>query len=315
MGMPAARGSHDDGGGDSTNLYIGNIAPTTTEETLNEIFSKFGEIYSVKIMWPRTDEERNRKRNCGFVSFMVRGDAADAKEAMHNAELEGYCISVGWGKAIKNLKSNPSLLGQAGGFLKVRSDALPPGLGEVLTDKLTDAIKAAKEAAAKAQKEKDEGGPQTPDISDELEMFAGKKLPQTPQTSAVATAAGVGADSADSAAAPTSAVGVAPVAGVAAPTSAVAPAFPGSGNTITGGGAPVAPPAAHKKTTLSGRASTWDVGSNTPAGEAAAAAAAAAEREMTEEDDKVEVPVPVSEERRELIDLLAHSVSKDGQVL
>ena len=45
----------DDGDPDTTNLYLGNLAPTTTEETLQEAFGKFGEIYSVKIMWPRTD--------------------------------------------------------------------------------------------------------------------------------------------------------------------------------------------------------------------------------------------------------------------
>jgi len=121
--VPAVRGSFDDGGGDSTNLYVGNVAPTVTEEGLKEKFERFGEIYSVKIMWPRTDEERARRRNCGFVSFMTRGDAADALHAMNGAEVEGYIMSVGWGKAIKHLSNNPSMLGQAGGFLKVKGSA------------------------------------------------------------------------------------------------------------------------------------------------------------------------------------------------
>ena len=145
------RGSHDDGGGDSTNLYVGNIAPTVTEETLKELFERFGELYSVKVMWPRTDEERARKRNCGFVSFMTRADAADALQAMNGREVEGHIMSVGWGKAIKRLSSNPSMLGQAGGFLKVRNDLLPPGLPEDLHDKLSDAIRSAKTAASQAQ--------------------------------------------------------------------------------------------------------------------------------------------------------------------
>ena len=49
------QGSYDDGDPASTNLYIGNIAPTVTEELLQETFGRYGEIYSVKIMWPRTD--------------------------------------------------------------------------------------------------------------------------------------------------------------------------------------------------------------------------------------------------------------------
>lgn len=29
-------------------------------------------------MWPRTEEEKQRKRNCGFVSFKNRNDAQEA---------------------------------------------------------------------------------------------------------------------------------------------------------------------------------------------------------------------------------------------
>ena len=73
------KGSFDNGDPDTTNLYVGNLAPTITEELLNEVFGKFGPINSVKVMWPRTDEEKARKRNCGFVSFKKRRDAEDAK--------------------------------------------------------------------------------------------------------------------------------------------------------------------------------------------------------------------------------------------
>jgi hypothetical protein len=38
-------------------------------------FGRFGPIGSVKIMWPRDDEQRRRGRNTGFVSFMVRARA------------------------------------------------------------------------------------------------------------------------------------------------------------------------------------------------------------------------------------------------
>ena len=40
---------------------MGNVAPTVTEELLQEVFGKFGEIYSVKIMWPRTEVGRGRE--------------------------------------------------------------------------------------------------------------------------------------------------------------------------------------------------------------------------------------------------------------
>ena len=38
-------------------------------------FGKYGLLASVKIMWPRTDEEKARNANCGFVAFMTRRDA------------------------------------------------------------------------------------------------------------------------------------------------------------------------------------------------------------------------------------------------
>ena len=53
------------------------------EEMLCEEFGKYGPLASVKIMWPRTDEERARNRNCGFVAFMNRRDAERALKALN----------------------------------------------------------------------------------------------------------------------------------------------------------------------------------------------------------------------------------------
>lgn len=39
---------------------------------LKREFVRFGDIASVKIMWPRDEDQRRRGRNCGFVAFMVR---------------------------------------------------------------------------------------------------------------------------------------------------------------------------------------------------------------------------------------------------
>lgn len=52
------------------------------EEMLCQTFGKFGPLASVKVMWPRTEEERARNRNCGFVAFMKRADADKALDAM-----------------------------------------------------------------------------------------------------------------------------------------------------------------------------------------------------------------------------------------
>ncbi|CAG8449278.1 10371_t:CDS:10 [Ambispora leptoticha] len=93
-------GSHDTGDPNTTNLYVGNISPEVNEEMLCKEFATYGSIASVKIMWPRTQEEKDRNRNCGFVSFMDRESAAQALKNMDGKELLGYVMRVGWGKAV-----------------------------------------------------------------------------------------------------------------------------------------------------------------------------------------------------------------------
>ena len=63
-------GSFDDGDPFTTNLYVGNLATEVDEETLKREFLRYGDIASIKIMWPR-EVEKPKNRNCGFVAFMV----------------------------------------------------------------------------------------------------------------------------------------------------------------------------------------------------------------------------------------------------
>ena len=74
-----------------------------------DLFGKFGAINSVKVMWPRTEEERVRKRNCGFVSFKRRCDAEEALLELQDAELEEYRMVICWGKAVR-ISSTPFTL-------------------------------------------------------------------------------------------------------------------------------------------------------------------------------------------------------------
>ena len=65
-----------------------------------EVFGKFGPLGSVKIMWPRTEEERLRNRNCGFVAFMCRRDAERALKTLNGKTILGFEMRLGWGKSI-----------------------------------------------------------------------------------------------------------------------------------------------------------------------------------------------------------------------
>jgi U2-associated protein SR140 len=70
----------------TTSIFIGNLDPSVTEEMLTDLFRQFGDLYSVKIMWPRTAEGRARGHNTEFVCFMDREDAADATDAIQNTD-------------------------------------------------------------------------------------------------------------------------------------------------------------------------------------------------------------------------------------
>lgn len=52
-----------------------------------QVFGRYGPLASIKIMWPRSDEEKARGRNCGFVAFMNRKDGERALKHI-NGESE-----------------------------------------------------------------------------------------------------------------------------------------------------------------------------------------------------------------------------------
>ncbi|KAL5279563.1 U2SURP family protein [Megaselia abdita] len=99
-GGGAESGSFDNGDPNTTNLYLGNLSPKISEQQLMEIFGRYGPLASIKIMWPRSEEERSRGRNCGFVAYMSRKDAERALKALHGRDIHGYEMRLGWGKSV-----------------------------------------------------------------------------------------------------------------------------------------------------------------------------------------------------------------------
>uniref|UniRef100_A0A8C5D6R4 Zgc:163098 n=1 Tax=Gadus morhua TaxID=8049 RepID=A0A8C5D6R4_GADMO len=68
------------------------------EEMLCKEFGKYGPLASVKIMWPRTDEERCRTTNRAFVAYMTRRDAERALASLDGKTVMGFEMKLGWGK-------------------------------------------------------------------------------------------------------------------------------------------------------------------------------------------------------------------------
>ena len=75
-------------------------------QVLLEEFVKFGPIASVKIMWPRSDEEKSRARMSGFVAFMTRKSAEDARDEMNGAQPRTSCRPSGDGNVAAVICSN-----------------------------------------------------------------------------------------------------------------------------------------------------------------------------------------------------------------
>ncbi|CAB1332990.1 unnamed protein product [Coregonus sp. 'balchen'] len=109
----------------TTNLYIGCISPKMNEEMLCKEFGKYGPLASVKIMWPRSDEERTRVTNRGFVAFMTRKDAERALAALDGKMVMGFEMKLGWGKAVR---IPPQPLYTPIGVLKMSTPPPPSGL-------------------------------------------------------------------------------------------------------------------------------------------------------------------------------------------
>ncbi|XP_037946449.1 U2 snRNP-associated SURP motif-containing protein [Teleopsis dalmanni] len=93
-------GSFDTGDPNTTNLYLGNLNPKISEQQLMEIFGRYGPLASIKIMWPRSEEEKQRGRNCGFVAYMSRKDAERALKTLNGRYIMGHEMRLGWGKSV-----------------------------------------------------------------------------------------------------------------------------------------------------------------------------------------------------------------------
>ncbi|MDR3612533.1 MAG: RNA-binding protein [Candidatus Obscuribacterales bacterium] len=75
----------------NTKLFVGNLSFKTTEQQLEEAFSRSGKVVSVAIP---TDRETGRKRGFGFVE-METAEAADAAVREFNGQtLDGRQIVV-----------------------------------------------------------------------------------------------------------------------------------------------------------------------------------------------------------------------------
>ncbi|CAD6919942.1 unnamed protein product [Tilletia controversa] len=72
-------------------IYVGNLSWHTTDQSLRDAFSPFGELQDSIVM---KDRETGRSRGFGFVTFRNGDEANAAITSLHESELDGRRIRV-----------------------------------------------------------------------------------------------------------------------------------------------------------------------------------------------------------------------------
>lgn len=75
----------------NTNLFVKNLTSATTSKELFELFSKFGEIISIKL-------RQNKNGEClgyGYVNFQESSSAEEAMKNLHDSQYQGKKLFVG----------------------------------------------------------------------------------------------------------------------------------------------------------------------------------------------------------------------------
>ena len=75
----------------SNKLYVGGLPYATTENELEDLFSKHGTVESVRVI---TDRTTGRSKGFGFVEMGSQAEAEAAIEKLNDFELEGRTLVV-----------------------------------------------------------------------------------------------------------------------------------------------------------------------------------------------------------------------------
>jgi len=73
------------------NIFVGNLAFTTTDEELRALFEAYGSVETVRIM---TDRDTGRSRGFGFVEMPDDPAGERAIEALNGTSLGGRVLTV-----------------------------------------------------------------------------------------------------------------------------------------------------------------------------------------------------------------------------
>jgi len=73
------------------NIFVGNLAFTTTEHDLRQLFEPYGTVDTIRIM---TDRDTGRARSFSFVEMPDSRAAQNAIDALNGTSLAGRALTV-----------------------------------------------------------------------------------------------------------------------------------------------------------------------------------------------------------------------------
>ena len=74
-----------------TNIFVGNLNYSTTQEDLHETFARFGNVERVNVV---TDRDTGQPRGFAFVEMTDPNEAQNAISQLNGAELHGRAMNV-----------------------------------------------------------------------------------------------------------------------------------------------------------------------------------------------------------------------------
>ena len=75
----------------SAKIYVGNLSFNSTEQDLEDMFSEFGTVESVKVI---EDRETGRSRGFAFVEMSSDEEAQSAIAGLNGREIDGRALTI-----------------------------------------------------------------------------------------------------------------------------------------------------------------------------------------------------------------------------
>ncbi len=94
------------------NIYVSNLSFHTSEEDLKDLFSKYGNVTSAKIIM---DKMTNRSRGFAFVEMPSEQEGNEALKGLNGKDVQGRALSVSVAREKEDRGGGKSSFSRSGG--------------------------------------------------------------------------------------------------------------------------------------------------------------------------------------------------------